>query len=258
MNEGGFDETSMPVDATRVARETPLVIEAERLSVRYRAKNLRDSVDALHDVSFHMSAGTFAIVLGPSGSGKSTLLHAVGGLLKPTSGRLRVATRDLMPLSPRELAIYRHDTVGFVFQGHYLLPHLSAYENVTLPLIAQKVGQKLRRSLAMDALTRVGIQHRSRHLPAQLSGGEQQRVALARAIVHMPRLIIADEPTGNLDEQNALIVRGVLEGLANHGLSVLCATHDMNFTKNADLTIRLSYGKLVPSSSDQEANHRGE
>ncbi len=184
-------------------------------------------VRALDRVDLDIAAGEFVCLTGRSGSGKSTLLHLLGGLDRPSEGSVAVGGRDLGSLTSEQRALYRRREVGFVFQAFHLIPSMTAEQNVALALTIQGAEAHLRRDLAREALRRLGMGARAGHRPSQLSGGEQQRVALARAIVHRPRLLLADEPTGNLDRANAEAVMELLcEINGEFGTTVVLATHD--------------------------------
>jgi ABC-type lipoprotein export system ATPase subunit len=204
-------------------------------------------VHALADVSLRVPRGEFLAVLGVSGSGKSTLLHLLGGLDTPTSGSVLVNGRDLAAMTSYERTLYRRTAVGFVFQSYYLVASLTAAENVRLALTFQGVVGPDRDRLAAEALQRVGLQHRAAHRPGQLSGGEQQRVAIARAIVHRPPLLLADEPTGNLDRATAAEVMGLVREIHEElGTTVVMVTHDEEVVSEvADRVVRLRDGRLL-------------
>ncbi|MCX9191506.1 macrolide ABC transporter ATP-binding protein [Carbonactinospora thermoautotrophica] len=207
------------------------------------------SVEALRGVTLRVDPGEFVAVIGPSGSGKSTLMHLLGCLDRPTSGTLRVDGRDVSELSDAELAALRNQTIGFVFQAFHLLPRTTAVENVALPLVYRGVGRAERRRRAVEALQAVGLGHRLTHRPTQMSGGEQQRVAIARALVGEPRVLLADEPTGNLDTRTGEEVMGILERLnAERGVAVVLVTHEMDVAGRARRIIRIRDG-LVESDS---------
>ncbi|HPD15528.1 MAG TPA: ABC transporter ATP-binding protein [Planctomycetota bacterium] len=204
-------------------------------------------VRALADVSLNVQRGEFLAVLGVSGSGKSTLLHLLGGLDSPTAGSVLVNGRDLATFTSYERTVYRRTVVGFVFQSYYLVPSLTAEENVALALTFQgRFGREGRR-LADEAIRRVGLVHRAGHRPSQLSGGEQQRVALARAIVHTPPLLLADEPTGNLDSATAREVVSLIQQIHRDlGTTVVMVTHDHEMAgRLADRVVRLRDGRLA-------------
>jgi len=204
------------------------------------------AVPALRGVSVTIRPGDYAAVLGPSGSGKSTLMHLLGGLDRPTSGTLRIAGRDVRELSATELAGLRNRTIGFVFQSFHLLARTSAVDNVALPRVYAGVRAGERRRRAEELLDRVGLGHRLRHRPGQLSGGEQQRVAIARALVTGPSLLLADEPTGNLDSATGAEVLGLLEQLNREsGVAVVVVTHDRDVAARASRQIRMRDGLVV-------------
>ena len=204
-------------------------------------------VEALRGVDLTIEKGAFVAVQGPSGSGKSTLLHLVGTLDRPTEGELRIAGQDVLALRGNALADFRREHIGFVFQMFYLIPEMTALENVMLPL------KPYRRKLAFDLeararelLEQVGLGHRMHHYPNQLSGGEQQRVAIARALVNRPTLLLADEPTGNLDAKTGEQIMHLLETLRQeYGLTILLVTHNDAIAQYADRVLHLRDGKFV-------------
>ncbi len=204
-------------------------------------------IRALDGVDLEIGRGEFLGVLGVSGSGKSTLLHLLGGLDTPTSGEVEVDGRALGKFNARERAIYRRQSVGFVFQSFYLVPGLSAEQNVAVALTFQGIFGRRRRDLAREAIRRVGLEGRARHRPSQLSGGEQQRVALARAIVHRPPLLLADEPTGNLDRATAEGVMDLIREIHRETqTTVVIVTHNEAMARQAaDRIVWLSDGRLV-------------
>ncbi len=207
------------------------------------------TVEALRGVSLRIDQGEYAAVVGPSGSGKSTLMHLLGCLDRPTSGVLRIGGRDVAELSDTELATLRNETIGFVFQAFQLLARTTALENVGLPLVYRGVPKGERRERARAALEAVGLGHRTGHRPAQMSGGEQQRVAIARALVGEPQLLLADEPTGNLDTRNGAEVMAILEALnAERGVAVVLVTHDLEVAERARRQVRVRDG-LVESDT---------
>jgi len=227
------------------ANDAETLIVARDLAREYRVGS--STVRALDRLNLTVRRGEFLAVVGVSGSGKSTLLHLLGGLDTPTSGSVCVEGRDLASLRKSERTIYRRTTVGFVFQSYYLVSSMTAEENVALALTFQGAVGPTRRSKAAEAIRRVNLEHRMRHRPNQLSGGEQQRVAIARAIVHAPPLLLADEPTGNLDRATAgemmALVRRIHEEL---GTTVVMVTHDEETAAQAaDRMVRLRDGRLV-------------
>jgi putative ABC transport system ATP-binding protein len=202
-------------------------------------------VTALDSVRLTVLPGEFCAIMGRSGSGKSTLLGLLGCLDRPTSGTLRVNGVDLARLGDRDRSRLRGDLIGFVFQQFHLVPHLSAASNVETALLYRGLHRAMRRRLALDALDRVGLTDRAGHRPTQLSGGEQQRVALARALVTDPRVLLADEPTGNLDTENAAQVLGLLEGSLSPGTAVIVVTHDPSVAARAARRIEMLDGRIV-------------
>ncbi|MCZ6699521.1 MAG: ABC transporter ATP-binding protein [Planctomycetota bacterium] len=203
-------------------------------------------VEALRGLDMNLSAGDFAAVMGPSGSGKSTLLHLIAGLDAPNSGTIRVAGRDLSTLNDDELTLLRRRNIGFVFQAFNLLNILTAEENVALPLVIGGTSRAEAHSKAAAALDRVGIGQRRKHLPTELSGGEQQRVAVARALVNEPLILLADEPTGNLDSLSSdrivMLLRRLVE---EQGQTILMVTHEARHAAMADRLIHLRDGRVV-------------
>ena len=201
------------------------------------------AVEALRGVTLRIEQGEYVAIVGPSGSGKSTLMHLLGCLDRPTAGSLRVDGRELSALNDVELAHLRNTTIGFVFQAFQLLSRTSALDNVGLPLVYRGVRRAERRERAAAALESVGLGHRLRHRPSQLSGGEQQRVAIARALVGEPTVLLADEPTGNLDTRSGLDVMAILERLnAERGVAIVVVTHDVEVAARARRRIGIRDG----------------
>jgi putative ABC transport system ATP-binding protein len=200
------------------------------------------AVRALDDVGFEVSSGEWIAIMGPSGSGKTTLLNILGGLDRPTGGRAVVDGTDVAALGERELTRYRAEKIGLVFQHFHLVPYLSAVENVMLAQYFHSVADEAE---AARALLRVGLGDRLAHLPSQLSGGEQQRVAVARALINQPKLILADEPTGNLDEANEQTVLALLQDLHASGHTILVVTHSPAIGRMAGRRIELAHGRLT-------------
>ena len=200
-------------------------VEAIDVTRTYRGDGI--DVHALRGVSLRVDAAEYVAVIGPSGSGKSTLMHLLGCLDRPTTGTLAVGGQDTRSLSDGELARLRNRTIGFVFQSFALLARTTAVENVALPLVYRGLGHAERRRRAVDALSAVGLGHRLHHRPSQLSGGEQQRVAIARALVGEPSVLLADEPTGNLDTRSGAEIMAILDRLnLEHGVAVVLVTHE--------------------------------
>ena len=200
----------------------------------------RSQVRALGGVDLRIQRGEFVAIMGPSGSGKTTLMEILGCLSRPTSGVHRFRGRDVARLDDRKLAWLRGEEIGFVFQSFHLLPRLSALENVELPLVYRGVGRAERRRRALEVLAHVGLAERAVHRPGELSGGERQRVAIARALVNHPSLLLADEPTGNLDTRTGEEILALLEDLHRRGNSIVIVTHDASIGSRAErlLTIR--------------------
>ena len=203
-------------------------------------------VTALDHVSLEIRAGEFLVLMGPSGSGKSTLLHIIAGIDRPTSGQVRVQDIDITQLNESQLADWRNQNVGFVFQTFNLIPVLTAYENVELPLLLTRLPGKERRRLVTTALDLVGLGDRMKHLPKQMSGGQEQRVAIARALVTDPSLVVADEPTGNLDSHSAQEVLTILQSLSREmGKTVIMVTHDPKAAAYGSRQVHLEKGELT-------------
>jgi putative ABC transport system ATP-binding protein len=219
------------------------IVTIRNLSKIYAQGEIR--VMALNNISLDIAAGEFLALMGPSGSGKSTLLHIIAGIDRPTSGECHVQGVDVTRLNESELADWRNQNVGFVFQTFNLIPVLTAYENVELPLLLTRLGRRRRRQQVETALELVGLADRAKHLPRQLSGGQEQRAAIARALVADPALIVADEPTGNLDSHSAQEVLGVLQSLnRDAGKTVILVTHDPKAAAFGTRTIHLEKGEL--------------
>jgi len=205
-----------------------------------------ETVHALAGVSLEIPDGEFVAIIGPSGSGKSTILHLIGGLDTPTTGRISVDGRDLSRASDRELARYRNSKIGFVFQTFNLHPTYSALENVSIPLLFSRMPRSDRKKRAVAALEAVGMIHRMKHRPNQLSGGERQRVAIARALVTNPRIIVADEPTGNLDSVNGSNIMELLRNMNRQkGITLIIATHDHEIAGRAQRVITMKDGRVT-------------
>jgi putative ABC transport system ATP-binding protein len=219
------------------------VVRTVNLSRRYEMGDA--FVDALRGVDLTVARGEFVALVGPSGSGKSTVLNLVGGLDQPTSGQVWINGTELSASDERILTQHRRRHVGFVFQSFNLLPRLTAEENVALPLMFSDVSEKERRARARALLERVGLEHRLEHRPTQLSGGEQQRVAIARALVGEPALLLADEPTGNLDTTTGAEIMALLKKLNQEGgLTLLVVTHDAEVAAFADRVVELRDGRV--------------
>jgi ABC-type lipoprotein export system ATPase subunit len=206
-----------------------------------------EEIAALRDINLSISPGEFIVIIGPSGSGKSTLLHLLGGIDRPTRGELVVNGVDLVASGESALTRFRRDNIGFVFQFYNLLPSLNALDNVILPLLAKGISWKASRARGAAMLEQVGLDHRQKHTPGQLSGGEQQRVAIARAIVVEPCVILADEPTGDLDSHSANSIINLMAGLNQRlGVTFIVATHNLALLQVACRSFELVDGHLKP------------
>jgi putative ABC transport system ATP-binding protein len=217
-------------------------IVADDVSRTYQLDGV--SVPALRGVSLTVEPGDYVAIVGTSGSGKSTLMHLLGGLDRPTGGTLLIGGRDVSTLSPNEMAELRNTTIGFVFQSFHLLARTTAQDNVGLPLVYRGIGRRERRERAAAMLERVGLAHRITHRPNQMSGGEQQRVAIARALVTGPSVLLADEPTGNLDSATGQSVLALLESLVDDGVAVVLVTHDRDVAARARRQIVMKDGLI--------------
>jgi putative ABC transport system ATP-binding protein len=220
-----------------------VLISVSGLSKLYRMG--QNVVHALDGVSVEIQKTGFLAILGPSGSGKSTLLHLIGGLDRPTSGSIRVAGEQLERMDENALALYRRTWVGMIFQSFNLIPSMSALENVIFPLRFNGVARTERRERAAAALEQVGLSERASHKPTELSGGQQQRVAIARALINNPPILLADEPTGNLDTSSGGQVMELLASLQSQGRTVLVVSHDPRVSHFADQTLFLLDGRVV-------------
>ncbi len=225
--------------------ENNLTIKIHTLSKIYEKGTIK--IPALRDVTFDVTGGQFVGIVGKSGSGKSTLLNLIGGLDRPTDGRIIFNDRDLSEMNRYELALHRRFSVGMIFQSFNLVPSLSAFDNVILPLIFSGMKRNKRLARGMEILEQVSLEHRSDHYPSELSGGEAQRVAIARALVNEPDVILADEPTGNLDSITSEEIINLLVNLnKKKGLTILMVTHDQETAGHiSDKVIRLMDGMIV-------------
>lgn len=210
------------------------------------------NVTALDDVSLTADAGEEVMVMGPSGSGKTTLVNLIAGLDSPTHGRIRVGEIEVTDLNGEELSRYRREHIGIVFQQFHLIDYLTALENV---MLAQYFHSMPDESDALQSLEMVGLKDRAHHLPSELSGGEQQRVAIARAITNDPELILADEPTGNLDEENERIVMEIFHNLKRAGKTIITVTHNRALTERSNQIIRLQHGRLLANTRNRREPH---
>ena len=222
--------------------DTPVIDVADVTKV-HRTGDV--SVEALRGISFAVSGGEFVAIMGPSGSGKTTLLGILGCLDRPTTGSYRLVGEEVSALSETRRARIRGERIGFVFQAFNLLPRSTAFKNVELPLIYAGIGAKERRERALDALAAIGLADRAQHLPSQLSGGQQQRVAIARALVVNPSVVLADEPTGNLDTASAADVLAILARVNRAGATIVMVTHSRRVAEHASRIIRFEDGRVV-------------
>ncbi|MDA8342269.1 MAG: ABC transporter ATP-binding protein [Actinomycetota bacterium] len=249
--------TVIPAGRSRAGawgRDAPPVIELDGVTKTYRTGSLE--VDALRGISLAIDEGEYVAVMGPSGSGKSTLMHILGCLDVPTGGVYRLAGEDVSTLDETRLAEIRNRRIGFVFQQFNLLPTLSAWRNVELPLVYAGVERHERRERALAALDRVGLTDRVEHRPGELSGGQQQRVAAARALVTDPALILADEPTGNLDSSSAADVMGLFDELHRAGRTIVLITHELEVAEAAERTERIRDGRIVDADGPGAGERR--
>jgi putative ABC transport system ATP-binding protein len=240
-----FDDTAEVRldDTAQHAAVRHAVIDVREVSKTYRTGTLE--VEALRGVSFEIRTGEYVAIMGPSGSGKSTLMHILGCLDTPSSGSFRLAGEDVSAMTEEQLAHVRNRRIGFVFQQFNLLASLTAWRNVELPLVYAGIDRAERRERALAALERVGLDDRTEHRPGELSGGQQQRVAVARALVTDPALILADEPTGNLDSVSARDVLALLDELHQGGRTIVLITHDSDVASVAGRTMKIHDGRIV-------------
>ena len=219
------------------------MLKVEELCKSFRTEEVETI--ALNKVSFEVHEGEFVAVMGPSGCGKSTLLNILGLLDNPSSGKYYLLGREVGTLKEKDRTLYRKGKIGFVFQSFNLIDELNVFENVELPLIYLRVKASLRKKMVAEILDRMNISHRARHFPQQLSGGQQQRVAIARAVVSNPNLILADEPTGNLDSKNGKEVMDLLTELNKEGTTVVMVTHSQHDAAFASRTLNLFDGEII-------------
>jgi putative ABC transport system ATP-binding protein len=244
--------TATSADAV-VAATTPELVDGSgvapviEVSDVWKLHKLGDEiVKALVAVELQVMPGEFVCLMGPSGSGKSTLLNILGGLDRPTKGTVKVGGRDTGTLTESQFAALRHDTIGFIFQSYNLIPFLSAVENVELPLMFEPYDRKALRKRAIELLELVGLSHRINHQPTKMSGGEQQRTAIARSLISNPTLVLADEPTANLDHRTGETVVRMLRDLCSTlGVTVVASTHDPTVAEEASRVVRMKDGQIV-------------
>jgi lipoprotein-releasing system ATP-binding protein len=224
--------------------QAPLIQVA---NLRKSYKTARGELVLFQDLNLEVEAGEMVAIVGQSGAGKSTLLHMLGALDAPSAGTVYCASTNVAQLTPRKAAAFRNREIGYVWQFHYLLPEFTALENVAMPILARGRPKREACAVASNWLREVGLEDRADHRPGELSGGEQQRVALARALVNNPRLLLADEPTGDLDEGTAKRVFELIERLhATHGLTSILVTHNLDLAARCSRALRLEGGRLVP------------
>ena len=226
------------------------LIEMNSICKSYR--NIGFETKVLKDVTLHINEGDYVSIIGPSGAGKSTLMAIMGCLSQPTSGEYILDGEEVGALSDRKLSRVRNEKIGFVFQAFHLLPGVSAMENVTLPLVYAKNPPRNIKERARELLAKVGLEHRLYHTPGQLSGGEQQRVTIARSLINDPRIILADEPTGNLDSKNGIETMRTFENLIKEGKTIILITHDQEVAQHADRIISIRDGQIA---SDSKVSH---
>jgi putative ABC transport system ATP-binding protein len=218
----------------------------------YKIYQVGDSeVRALDGVSLRVDAGEMLAIMGPSGSGKSTMMNILGCLDRPTSGSYFLDGREIGNMNERDKAKLRNAAIGFVFQSFNLLPKLTAWQNVELPLVYNNVPVKERRECAKEALVKIGLEKRLHHTPKELSGGQQQRVAIARALVNSPKFILADEPTGNLDSKSSTEIMMIFQEMHNKGITIIIVTHEAEIANYTQRVVRFFDGKIV---ADQPVN----
>lgn len=219
------------------------MIEVKNLTKSF--KDGESETKVLKGIDFRAESGEFIAIMGRSGAGKSTLLYQMSLLDKPTSGEIYIDGQDALALSSEERTLFRLGTLGYVFQDYALLPEMTALENVALPLLMQNLSEKIAYQKATDALVRVGLEKRLNSLPSKLSGGEQQRVSIARAIAHDPKILFADEPTANLDNESSRIIMDIFKELHGEGQTIIMVTHEVEYSKYAQKIIHLDDGKIT-------------
>ncbi|SDH33658.1 putative ABC transport system ATP-binding protein [Pseudobutyrivibrio sp. 49] len=221
-----------------------MIVKLENINKVYGESGTETSVPALNNVSLSVDEGEYVAIMGPSGSGKSTLMNVIGCLDKPTSGVYYFGEKDVLKMKDRQLSDLRLNSIGFVFQSFYLMNEENAIENVALPLSYAGVSKRERERRAVEALTRVGLADRVKFRPDQLSGGQKQRVAIARAIVNNPKVLLADEPTGALDQKSGAAIMELFQKLNDEGTTIIMITHDANIASHAKKTYRIVDGQL--------------
>ncbi len=226
------------------------LIEMNSICKSYR--NIGFETRVLNDVTLHIKEGDYISIMGPSGAGKSTLMAIMGCLSQPTSGEYILDGEEVGQLNDRKLSSVRNEKIGFVFQAFHLLPGVTALENVILPLVYAKRPPSNIKEKARELLAKVGMEHRLHHTPGQLSGGEQQRVTIARSLINDPRIILADEPTGNLDSKNGRETMNTFDSLVKEGKTIVLITHDMEVAKHAGRIVSIRDGRIASDSDAKE------
>ena len=229
------------------------LIEMNSICKSYR--NIGFETKVLKDVTLHIKEGDYVSIIGPSGSGKSTLMAIMGCLSQPTSGEYILDDEEVGKLNDRKLSRVRNEKIGFVFQAFHLLPGVTAMENVSLPLVYAQNPPRNIKERARELLIKVGLKHRLHHTPGQLSGGEQQRVTLARSLINDPQIILADEPTGNLDSKNGVETMKTFDNLIKEGKTIILITHDQEVAQHADRIISIRDGQVASDSKVKHEAH---
>lgn len=243
-----ISDTPQPISSPVVRKplnpNAPIVVSVENVTKQYKLG--RQKIEALKGVTVDIRQGEFVALTGPSGSGKSTLLQLIGGLDKPSQGKIVVNSQDISKLSDRKLSIFRNQTVGFVFQFFYLQPFLNTQVNITVPGMFARSKKTERNHTAAELAKAVGLEERLKHLPKELSGGQMQRAAIARALLNRPKILLADEPTGNLDQENSSAIIELFKKVRDDfDTTVIIVTHDHDIAMQADREIRITDGKLA-------------
>jgi putative ABC transport system ATP-binding protein len=244
-----YENETQPETALTAVPQRSL-IQLEEVTKTYDSGE--NAVQALRGIDVRVERGEFVSIIGPSGSGKSTLMHILGCLDSPTSGRFWLDGQDVAEMTSRALARVRNQKIGFVFQTFNLLPRATIWKNVELPLLYAGMGREERRDRAMEVLKRVGLENRAKHRPGELSGGQRQRVAIARALVNSPSLILADEPTGNLDTKTGSEIIAMFEELAAHDETIILVTHDPGIARRTQRRIKIVDGLIVDGDESDE------
>lgn len=225
-----------------------MILELKNVTKEY--KNGNRLLAAVKDANYSLQEGDDLAIIGPSGSGKSTLLNLIGGLDKPTKGEIIIDGQDLSKLNDKQLSTFRNKTIGFIFQFFNLQDYLKAYENVMIPMLFSGVPWKEAKTRSEELLKKVGLEHRSEYYPRQLSGGEMQRVAVARSLANNPKILLADEPTANLDKESAKGVIQLFKEINTQGVSLIVITHDTNVSKQFSHIVQIEDGKLQAAKSN--------